>query len=357
MRQKRSGHWSPRPGRCRLPAVASLVLVVAAACSSPRGSLPPSRETLIRSGPASQTPDAGLHSATRLPKIGGLRLAIGAGAVWVASDTLLRVDAATGHLDSSIPAGGFVTTVAANGKDVWATVVDDKKTGAATLVRIDPDANRVAARIPLPEAVQDLAVSDGTVWLLTGGQPDRKTVTLSRIDPVSNEVLATVPIREQGGFITRLLAGPDGAWVLSVGSPSVLSHISAVTNRVVAAIPLPEPANGGIAYGSGGVWIVNRDARSLTKVDARSNRVVGTVGLPGIPKRVTTAPGRAWVLLEPSSLIAIDAATIRPLGPSLLVFPEELLGPKDSSPVRDIGADQMTIWVLTSQGMWRVKAA
>src|SRR5207244_9771797 len=113
------------------------------------------------------------------------------GAVWVkAADGSMvrRVDPRTRRVIASIAVGGHrrADGVAIGAGAVW--VASGGRTGM--LRRIDPRTNRVVgAPIALAGGAEAVAVGAGAVWVASG---DANTV--SRIDPASNRMLARIAV-------------------------------------------------------------------------------------------------------------------------------------------------------------------
>ena len=115
-------------------------------------------------------------------------LAMGAGAVWLASpytEELYRFDR-RGRRAIAIGSGSFPSDVAVGEGAVWVTdSLHD------TVVEIDPSRNRIVRRVPVGRDPIAVAVGSGAVWVA-----DDQDGTLSRIDPRS-------------GRVTRFKVGPN----------------------------------------------------------------------------------------------------------------------------------------------------
>jgi DNA-binding SARP family transcriptional activator/ABC-type branched-subunit amino acid transport system substrate-binding protein/DNA-binding beta-propeller fold protein YncE len=163
------------------------------------------RERLVR-----RPTGTGAPRTLRLPEHDAADgLALGAGALWVASsasDRVLRIDPRRARIVGVIPiaarrgarvAGPY--GVAAGGRAVWVT---DALADAVS--RVDPRLGAVTATIPIGRRPTRIAVGEGAVWVLNATDQ-----TLTRIDPRTNTVTATVPVPGA----TDVAAGAGHVWV------------------------------------------------------------------------------------------------------------------------------------------------
>ncbi|HSR42097.1 MAG TPA: YncE family protein, partial [Longimicrobiales bacterium] len=120
---------------------------------------------------------------------------------------------------------------------------------------------------------------------------------LALVDVTTRGVLRTYPTGGREGHMVRL--SPDGsrAYVTSRGAEGTLSVIFLAEDRGPVVIPTGEGAEGIAVTPDGGeVWVANRDARTISIVDAGSLGVVATLETPPDPRRVEiTSTGRALV--------------------------------------------------------------
>lgn len=104
----------------------------------------------------------------------------------------------------------------------------------------------------------------------------------------------------------------DTVWVGSTG-PFAVHRIDAKTNKVIATVKLPGEPCAGLAIGFGDLWIpLCGRAKMLAKVDLQSNRLVKVfqVGPAGPEGGVTTSTDSVWLVIDRSgSLARIDPNT------------------------------------------------
>lgn len=307
------------------------------------------------SAPSAKTAPAadGPIQAT-LPEAPGVEVVSGAGAVWVAgSDELLRIDPATNHVVKKIDVGGLPTQLGISRGAVWVTTF---KQGAATLtqelVRVDPATDTVTARVPAGDVVQDLATDDSGVWMLTGGDLDRPALRLIHVDPATGKVSARIPLTKLPSLFVRVVAGPEGAFVMSGGKTPTLTHVR-LDNRIGATVALPAAPSGGMVYSPGAVWLAIRDKNQLVKVDAKADKVVGSYAMPPLPTYLAEGGGRVWVTIDPDSVVAVDPAT-GTAGPVLTVDAEAAKDPNTGKRIKSLAVDPTGLWMVTAVGAWRV---
>jgi virginiamycin B lyase len=178
-----------------------------------------------------------VRAAVPLPGKPCAGLAVGFGALWVPlcakPNALARVDLQTRGvtlLPNVGPADreGGITTSA---DSVW-LVID----GRATLARIDPQTLRVRQRIAVPRGSLNPLYSDGLIWVTrsTGAE-------VTAISADSGALIATV----RSGPKPRFLAGGAGSvWTLNQGD-GTLTRIDAQSERAIGTTPLWTPGHGG----------------------------------------------------------------------------------------------------------------
>lgn len=215
-----------------------------------------------------------------------------AGSVWIpsAAEELVRFDPSRGKVTARIPAQG--ANLAFAYLDIWET------TRSHQLDRIDLHSNKVVRSIRLAPGGNnwndELAVGEGALWIAVADE-----ATLIRIDPQTDEKDAFIT-----GFGTTdsgmpLAVDQNAVWVLRmVGGQETLFKVDPGTNAIVARIPIGPPGGtaptGTVATGGGYVWTGNWN-RTVSKVDARTNRVVAIYTLPDNPQNITFGDGSLWV--------------------------------------------------------------
>jgi virginiamycin B lyase len=251
-------------------------------------------------------------------------LAIGEGAVWTLSWsnwTLMRIDPHANAIETRLrikpahpcpPDPATCGGVAAGNGAVWVSMRTDN-----TVARIDPKTNRVTAMIPVGTEPDGIATSPGAVWVANHGGP-----SVSRIDPATNKVVATISVGPKTACCADhmvLAAAAGSVWVTVKNLASVV-RINPATNTVTATIPLSSaPGRVGcdeMAVSRAVVWISGGQcARSITRIDPRTNKPSGQVNGFITPIGVGLAFGSVWVAdVDDHAVDRVDPRTRRIVG-------------------------------------------
>ena len=221
---------------------------------------------LMRIDPLTNTVSA------RLPLEGAYGVAVGAGAIWVASarEHLWRVDPVrmqvTARIAMDQPHG-----VAATADAVWVTR-ETRGRSEVMVERVDPSRNVVTASIATGSSgatVAGVAIGTKLVWVGGGGDG-----TVTGIDPATNTVRTTVRV---GGRSFQSLAD-DGAGTLWVASspiptspsspnptsPSTILRVDVATGE--SSPPLDVGQVTGVAFFDGALWVADRSRGSVLKI-------------------------------------------------------------------------------------------
>lgn len=214
----------------------------------------------------------------------GLVFAFGSLWVPVCSEptTLVRIDPSTNQVAATLEIGPADSegSIAASEDSIW--MVTD---GSGTLLRIDPLKNEERQEVHVPAGSFNPIYSEGTVWVA-----GTEAGVLTPVDAASGIAGAPVAVGPQPRFLT---SGAGSIWALNQGDGSV-SRVDAKTRRVVATIQAGIPGRGGeIAFGAGALWASTLDT-PLTKIDAQSNQVVGQWVGPG-GDSVRFGHGTVWL--------------------------------------------------------------
>ena len=130
--------------------------------------------------------------------------------------------------------------------------------------------------------------------------------------PADRPSVTSMPLPTPGAVKTAF----GSVWVAN-GPARTVTRLDPRTNAVIARIPNPDPASV-IGVGAGAIWLTSFPGNSLTRIDPGYDRVTRTISLaPGGagPIGVTVARGFVWVANhngEPSTSVSkIDPATMR----------------------------------------------
>ena len=186
---------------------------------------------------------------------GEIDISVGTGAAWVVSGGVLhRVDPLSGTV-STIPGISDATDVAA-GHGAVAVV------GASFIGRVEPGAPTVSVLSEVGATVnQDLHLSPGAAWF---GDGDAGTVT--RVDLASGEAASPVDV---GGNYIAIAQGSGSVWAIS-GDTTDEGSLLRIDPSNGAIVGEPLTLDGrpyDIATGAGAVWVLNRAAETVTRID------------------------------------------------------------------------------------------
>jgi hypothetical protein len=219
-------------------------------------------------------------------------LAVGPDGVWLAAGVRLwRIDPDTATVATSTRLPGAATALQDAEGAVWATVTVD---GGGRLVRVDPVTARPAAQAPVGPSPSALTAAAGSAWvtdsldqsilrfsLAKGGVRRSGAVSLPR-----STVRAPTQITVYNGFV----------WVYERGR---VLRINPSTDRVLGTTTVAPVADGTIAAGSGGIWIITRTrARrgAVRLLDASTGLSAGRrIVIGGRPTAIVTDGRAAWV--------------------------------------------------------------
>jgi YVTN family beta-propeller protein len=228
------------------------------------------------------------------------------------SDNSLSVlEAWTGKLKWTAPVetGPHEAEVLADGKTV--AVADYGRAGSPgrMVSIIDLATGKVLSRIDLGEGARPhglAALKDGRLLVTAEGKKE-----LVVVDPKTAKVASRVPT---GHPLSHMVAAsPDGK----------RAYVSSLKDGVVTVIDLPGGVAGDVATGKGAegidvtpdgreIWVVNRDADTISVIDAKSLKVVATIPGSHFPIRVRITPDgkRALVAFTESGDVGVyDVAT------------------------------------------------
>lgn len=190
----------------------------------------------------------------------------------------------------------------------WVLATDDAvwvgSTGPFAVHRIDPRTNRETATVELPgEPCAGLAAGFGSLWIPLCG----KTNTLARVDLKTNRLSAVLPVgpaAAEGG----IAAGGGGVWMVT-DAKGLVARIDPETGRVRQTIAVPAGSYNP-RYVDGVVWVTGHDAGVVTAIDAASGAVVAAIPVGAGPRFLTSGAGSIWVLLQGTGeVVRIDMRT------------------------------------------------
>jgi YVTN family beta-propeller protein len=224
--------------------------------------------------------DTRTHATTTIPAgAGPIALTSYDGAVWVANNeerTVSRIG--TNRVVQSIPVGNGPRAIAAGGGSVWvANGVD------GTVSRIESKSGEVAKPITVGGDPSGIAFANGSVWVTS-----QATGSVVRLSP-SGEIVGAVAV---GNAPSAIASEGEALWVANA-EDSTVSRIDARHNRVTDLVRTGRNPRA-LAVGAGAVWVANTDDSTLTKIDLVSRRPVDTIDLASSPTAIAFAGGSIW---------------------------------------------------------------
>ena len=189
--------------------------------------------------------------------------------------------------------------------------------GAGTVVRIDPATNAVVGKpLRVPAGAEAIAVAQGALWVTSVapgdlGTPGKDTVT--RIDPATGRTVATITVARAP---LDVAATPGAVWVTNSGAGGdSVARIDPHTNRLSGRPVSTGASPQSLAVGGGSLWVANHDARTVTRIDQASGKVLADIPVPSEPHRLAYGAGAVWVSnWHDNSVSRIDPATNRVVG-------------------------------------------
>jgi hypothetical protein len=218
-------------------------------------------------------------------------LAVGPDGVWLAAGKRLwRIDPDTAAASATELPGAATALEDSNGS-VWTTVVTP---GGGRLVRVDPATGISGPQAPVGPSPSALTVAAGSAWvtdsldqsilrfsLARGGVRRSGEVSLPR-----SPVRAPTQITVYNGFV----------WVYERGR---VLRIDPSTDKVLGTTTVASVADGTIAAGSGGIWIIThtRARRGAVRLlDGSTGLAAGRrIVIGGRPTAIVTDGHAAWV--------------------------------------------------------------
>jgi class 3 adenylate cyclase len=216
-------------------------------------------------------------------------IAVGSGGVWVANPpdrTIQLIDTETKRVTKTIGSiNGDITSVAATGSDLWATLESD---GLAH-VSASATAESVSLLNPIGPAytLVGIAAGNGALWL---GRSELGELSVARFDPSTQRVTGAVAVGLSG---SRSLAyGAGHVWVTDAPDGTV-TRIDPRTVRNVGRQQVAAPSS--VAVGGGKVWVTNQLNDQLWWDDAALSQPPGTTAVGERPVAVAYGEGAVWV--------------------------------------------------------------
>jgi YVTN family beta-propeller protein len=185
---------------------------------------------------------------------------------------------------------------------VWTATHDGKQ-----VLRVDPATHRVTARTPIAGNGTALAWAGGSMWAVGWKR------AVYRLDASTANVTKTIPLPRPD----QMAADGDRLWVTNYQHNSV-SQVDARTGKPLGTITAgPAPSGGeqgvsAVAVGGGSLWAVRGDLNTVSRIDPDDGRIQATIDVGATPVSAVFGDGALWVLnFQGNSVSRIDPATNR----------------------------------------------
>ena len=167
---------------------------------------------------------------------------------------------------------------------------------------------KVTATIPIAKTADWVKITPAGVWIGSKGP-----FAVSEIDPATNRVV-TVPL--PGDPCAGLAADANSLWVPLCGPTAKLAKVDLKSRTLSAVFDVgPAAPEGGIAVGTGLVWMVTDKQGALARIDPATGAVLGVTKLPPGSYNPVFSDGRVWVSrAEGAELTVVDAQTFQIVG-------------------------------------------
>jgi DNA-binding beta-propeller fold protein YncE len=340
----------PAPTRLRRPprraphwqALVVAVAFAAAACTdaADTGGIPRSTQPPTPTSTSVPAFDRGRFAAV-IPLPGARSMAVADGMLWVlAADTVVRIDPATNAVvDEPLRVPAHAEGIAVGEGALWVASVAPGDLGAPgkdAVTRIDLATGRRVAAVTVGRAPLDLAATPGAVWVTnSGGGGD----SVARIDPKANRLVGR-PVRT-GASPQSLAVGGGSLWVANHDARTV-TRIDQRSGKVMADIPVPsEPHR--IAHGAGAAWVGNWHDNSVSRIDPTTNRVVGSpIPIGFHAGNLVVGAGGVWVTSDYRADAAAEDVVVVRVDPQNNRAVETIA--VGGHPI-DVAAAEGTVWV------------
>src|SRR5262245_38947242 len=121
----------------------------------------------------------------------------------------------------------------------------------------------------------------------------------------ASAIVATIPLDVK---VDAIVVGPEGVWLRSPNG-TVLA-VDPATNRVASRINVPPSEFGGVALGSGSVWVTDFAHDRIYRIDPKSKTVAATIAVGKSPQAMLATSGAIWVTnFDGGSISKVDTAS------------------------------------------------
>ena len=274
------------PGTSLFLRVALLIMLLASC--TPNAVLDVPTVTALPTATEPSSEQSQIRQRTVLPQGAGA-VAFGDGSIWVINRTehhILRIDMETGNAVGSPIELEFEPREIAYGEGaVWVVSADHTR-----LVRIDPQTDKVVAEtdlrsLEIPDHVLlVIAAGEGAVWITD-------QVNVIQIDPETNQIVGQpLPAGEE---IITLALGHGTLWTGS-HDDGIISRVDARTHKLVATIDVGFSVHG-LAVSDESAWVLDEHGFAIVRIDPQTNQLQERIPIDFIGANLTAGAGSVWV--------------------------------------------------------------
>jgi streptogramin lyase len=221
--------------------------------------------------------------------LGAAAVAFGGGSIWVvnrAEHHIFRMDMESGKALHSPVSLNFEPGKIAYGEGaVWVVSQDHSR-----LARIDSEANELVADIDL----RPLQIPDHVLLLITAGE-DAVWITdqtrVIQIDPQTNQIVGEPLLA--GEEIITVATGHGTLWTGS-HDDGIVSRVDAKTHRVVATIEMGFSVHG-LAVSDESTWVLDEHGFAVVRIDPQTNKLGERVPIDFVGANLTAGADSVWV--------------------------------------------------------------
>lgn len=208
-----------------------------------------------------------------------------------------------------------------------------------------PAEDELVVTVPTGRGPSRPAVGLGHLWV-----PSIGNGTLTVVDPASGRVVASVDLDDRPdeqrfrSWPWRAVVGDDAVWVSDRRAGTVV-RVDAGSREVTHRVPVPEVADI-VLDEAGDVWAVTSFPATLVRIDGATGAVTARLPFDGDPPRTAVAldsgAGAVWVATTSrtrAALVKIDPAT------ATVVADVTIDSPTPDDAVEDIAATEQGVWL------------
>jgi peptide/nickel transport system substrate-binding protein len=215
----------------------------------------------------------------------------------VAANSIVAL-APSGSIAANVPVGARPVAIASGAGALWVANLDDQ-----SVTRVDMSSRQAVRTIPIGGAPTALAATRTAVWVTRG------TGDVSEIDPRYDRVSSTRALAASAGFFegnVPALAAFGSIWIVT--PDGVVSRIDADSGRVLGSVGVGN-APSAIAAGAGSVWVTNSADGTVTRIDS-ATLLPTTIPVGHGPTAVAVNAGSAWIAnAGDNTVVRVDTET------------------------------------------------